>query len=177
MNRLAPSVPQVNDNDPITAALWNSFVYSAGFHLRPPSVLLMQTVSQSIPPSASTKVLFDLALRDTEGGHDPGNNPSRYTIKTAGTYLITIAVAMFDESPDGGQAAATITVNNTVNWAVHLLARVSSITYIGLCCTADVPLQVGDYVEAGLYQDSGTASSTGASIYQGPWMALHWVGL
>lgn len=177
MTRLPPHVPQVDTGDPITAALWNSFVYAVGFHLRAPSALLMQTVSQSVAPSTSTKILFDRAIRDTEGGHDPGNNPSRYTIKTAGTYLVTVAAGLFTQTPDGGQSAVTITVNNTVNWAVHLLPRDSNVSYIGTCASADIPLQIGDYVEAGLYHDAGTATSTNGSAFDGPWMGLHWVGV
>jgi len=178
MNRLPPHVPQVGTGYPITAALWNSFVYAAGFHMRAPSALLMQSITQSVASGTSTKILFDMAARDTEGGHDPANNSSRYTVKTAGTYLVTVAAGMFDETPDGGQAAVTITVNNAVNWAVHLLARDNGAgTFIGACASADIPLQIGDYVEAGLYQDSGQASTTGSTSYAGPWLGLHWVGV
>lgn len=73
MNRLAPNVQQLNTNDPITAAVWNQFVYAAGFHLRAPSALLKQTVMQSVASSTRTGLALDQAVRDTEGGHDPGN--------------------------------------------------------------------------------------------------------
>lgn len=177
MNRLAPHVPQVDTGYPITAALWNSFVYAAGFHLRAPSALLMQTVNQGVPSTTPTRMLFDLAVRDTEGGHDPSVNSSRYTARTAGTYLLTVAAGIFDSDPPGGETSVCLIVNQAVIWAIQLLPRDFGISFPGTCCTADIPLQVGDYVEAQLWQDSGTTTSTGASGSNPAWMGLHWVGV
>ena len=48
------------------------------------------SVSQVVASSTATRLGFDQAVRDTEGGHDPGNNSSRYTVKTAGTLRLPI---------------------------------------------------------------------------------------
>jgi hypothetical protein len=176
MNRLVPNVPLLNTGDPITAAAWNRFVYAAGFHLRAPSALLMQTVMQSVASSTATRVAFDQALRDTEGGHDPGNNSSRYTVKTAGTYLVSSYGMIQGSTPTGGEESVAIIVNEAVIWGIQILPRDSGIVNNLFSCSAEIPLQVGDYVETQLWQDSGTAQST-LSFGQGCWMGLHWVGV
>jgi hypothetical protein len=177
MNRLAPNVPQLNTGDPITAADWNRFVYSAGFHLRAPSALLAQTVSQAVASSTATRLAFDQAVRDTEGGHDPSTNSSRYTVKTAGTYLVSSFAFMQGFTPAGGEESIAIIVNEAVIWAIQLLPRDSGITNPMFSCTAEIPLQLGDYIETQLWQDSGTAQSTSPSVLNYCWMGLHWVGV
>jgi len=177
MNRLAPNVPQLNTGAPITAAAWNRFVYSVGFHLRAPSALLAQTVSQSVASSTATRLAFDLAVRDTEGGHDPSNNSSRYTVKTAGTYLVSSYAFLNSSGPAGGEESVAIIVNEAVIWAIQLLPRDPGLAAVFFSCTAEIPLQIGDYVETQLWQDSGTAQSTTPSVGYSCWMGLHWVGV
>ena len=178
MSRLAPKVPQLDTGDAITAAVWNRFVYAVGFHLRAPSALLAQTVSQSVASTTPTKLLLDQAVRDTEGGHDPGANPSRYTVKTAGTYLVTAYSPMQGSSPAGGEESVAILVNNTVFWAIHILPRDPGMSVNFLSCTTEIPLQAGDFVEAQLWQDSGITQNTGSqSLTFASWMGLHWVGV
>ncbi len=178
VNRLAPSVPQLDTGDPITAAVWNRFVYAAGFHLRAPSALLYQTISQSVASTTPTRIVFDSAVRDTEGGHDPAVNASRYTIKTAGTYLVTIVAAMQSYTPPGGEESLAIIVNGGVFWAIHILPRDPQMTNTWFSCTAEIPLQVGDYVEGQLWQDSGQAQDVPSAFSQpAAWMGLHWVGV
>jgi len=177
LNRLAPNVPQLGTGAPITAAAWNRFVYAAGFHLRAPSALLAQTVMQAVASSTTTRIAFDQALRDTEGGHDPGTNSSRYTVKTAGTYLVSTYAMMQGSSPAGGEESVAIIVNEAVIWAIHILPRDPGITNPMFSCTAEIPLQVGDYIETQLWQDSGTAQTTlSTSPSNACWMGLHWVG-
>ncbi|MBS2531573.1 hypothetical protein KGQ20_02180 [Catenulispora sp. NF23] len=173
MTRLVPAVPQAFPDSPITATAWNSYVYAAGFHMRAPSALLTQTISQSVPTSTSTRIAFDSAVRDTEGGHDPVTNNTRYTVKTPGTYLVSVCAGMFLAGSAGGEESAAIIVNETVIWAIILFGRDMTFARMGGCATAEIPLQTGDYVETQLWQDSGQTESNGT----GAWMGLHWVGL
>jgi len=116
-------------------------------------------------------------VRDTEGGHDPGNNSSRYTVKTAGTYLVSTYAFMQGSSPAGGEESIAIIVNEAIIWAIQLLPRDPGLVNLFFSCTAEIPLQIGDYIETQLWQDSGTAQTTAPSVANSCWMGLHWVGV
>lgn len=79
--------------------------------------------------------------------------------------------------PTGGEESISIIVNEAVIWAIQILPRDSGIVDNLFSCSAEIPLQLGDYVETQLWQDSGSAQSTLSSSGFGSWMGLHWVGI
>ena len=178
MARAAPNVPSINlPNQPITAALWNEYQYAVGFHIPPPTALLLQNTLQSLPSMVSTRILFDTAVRDSDGGHSGTTNPSRYTAPIPGLYNVSVFASILGGgSTAGGERSVGIIVNNAAFWSLQLLAPTSlnGGSYQG-SAEADIPMNAGDYIEATLWQDSGTTMSTSNSYYQAR-MGVRWVG-
>ena len=180
MPRAVPAVPTTYyPKEPIAAADWNAFVYAVGFHIHPPTALLFQNVTQVITSSTNgMRITYDSAERDSDAGHDPTANSSRFTAPIPGLYHVTAIGSIAANNPNGVERSVCIMVNNTTIWAIHLLAPYTgaqgSIFYGS--CSLDIPMNAGDYVEAQLWQDSGdntVRTSTGAAACR---LLVHWAG-
>ncbi|WP_194923210.1 hypothetical protein [Catenulispora pinisilvae] len=176
MARAAPYVPQASPEQPITAALWNQYQYAVGFHSHPPTALLTQNTLQSVPSASATRILFDNAIRDSDAGHSITTNPSRYTAPIPGLYHICVFGSLEGGSAGGGERSLAIVLNGGAYWVLHLLAPSSygAGSFVG-SAQVEIPMNIGDYVEASFYQDSGTTLSTSISYYQAR-MGIRWVG-
>ena len=113
-----------------------------------------RSAAWSAPNGGGTNVPFDAEDFDTDAFHDPATNPSRITIPAGlgGYYQL-----------NGG---IRYTYNGTGARAVDLLVNGSPVAGIGvgaapvattLSCGKPVPLNAGDYIELGPYQNSGGA--------------------
>jgi len=154
MTRTIPAVPYVYPDQPVAAADWNDFVYACGFYTHPPAALLYQNATQVVPSATPTLVSFDSAERDSDAGHNPTANSNRYTIQIPGLYHVTAMGSIDPTNNNGGERSIGIKVNDTTFWSFHLLAPYAQGFFYGTC-SADIPLNAGDWVEAHLFQDSG----------------------
>ena len=164
--------PAIRPQQPITAADWNDFVYSVGFHTRPPAALLLQNLYQSVTSATTTKAILDSAVRDSDAGHDPTANSSRYTVQVPGLYQVMVIGYVPGNAAAGNERYLAIIVNNTAIWSM----QVANTSFWGTC-GMDIPLNTGDYIEIQTWQDSGAAANTQA----GPnnlslQMLVVWVG-
>jgi hypothetical protein len=154
------------------------------FMLDPPSVILRQTVSQSLPNNAYTALTFTTEDYDNEatasylsgvGMHDPAVNPSRMTCQTAGRYLLTGGCSFVSGT---GRRGLQWTVNGVSVPATQIIFAAGSTSGQDMPCRVTiVSLSVGDYVELRAFQDSGAAMSLGVPSPGGSNATARWIGL
>ena len=119
-------------------------------------VRVYQSASQSLSNATFTTITFGSENFDTDAFHSTVSNTSRLTVPTgkAGKYYVYAQLAYNGNST--GQRQAEITVNGSGGYAKTVELNNGS-SYITTPITSTViTLAVGDYVELGGYQDSGT---------------------
>jgi hypothetical protein len=156
----------------LTAALWNAQVRDpVSFLLDPPRFSGLYTKGPTDPAVNSgtgfNAFPLDTEIYDTEGGHSPTVNPTRYTAVYAGLYELAYSFS-WGGNATGSRAVcvrvngATITApGNTIQAAA---ANSNSWVDNGVCRTF---LNVGDYVELMSWQNSGSGlnpSSTNCGL-------------
>jgi len=115
-----------------------------------------RSTNQSIPNNAATNLSFDTVRWDSSG-HWNVANPTRLTCKVAGTYIVTANVNWVSSAAGGANRVVGIKVNG-IAVGVGGMAAVAIIgSFIGESAPTIVQLNVGDYVEAYAFQDSGGA--------------------
>lgn len=147
------------------------------FLLDPPRCKLRNTAAQSIPASAYTALTFNTEDYDNEpsGLHDPSTNPSRITIRTAGTYVLLGQVGWAGNTT--GRRGARIDQNGAVIpgcqniWAPGTTQGIAYPAPVIL-----VPCSVGDYLELKVFQESGGALSTVATSESQSRFEARWMG-
>lgn len=114
--------------------------------------------TQAISSNAYTDVSFDVEVYDTDGMFDPAD-PTKLTIKTAGTYLLTGAVR-WAPNATGVRTIGIVPNDNGIAWfaADTRVASASEATRHGVSTVTR--LAAGDYVELTAYQTSGGALNT-----------------
>ena len=129
-----------------------------------------QTTGQSIPNDTQTAVVFDtLSFSQSSPGiasmWDTAAN-TKLTAPVAGIYVIAASV-FFEEGPTTGYAQLSILLNGSQYNAVSTMLFASS-ALVGLSAAAVIKMNAGDYVQAMVYQSSGSSASldTGSSTDQ-----------
>lgn len=158
------TAPILFDGFPYPASMWQAALDEiarlAATTIKP-HAFLRQSSNQSIGHGAWTAVTFGVEDFDTHGGHDLVTNTSRYTAQVAGTYHV-IGRGGFAANSTGHRgvriAKNGTVVNGSGNYFQSTTSDVWSTT--GSC---DVHLDVGQYVEVQVIQDSGGALNTSAS--------------
>jgi hypothetical protein len=171
---LTYTAPIVLDGFPVPAALLQAALDEiarlAATAIKP-HAFLRQTSNQSIGHGAWTALAWGVEDFDTHGGHDLVTNTSRYTAVVAGTYTVLVRGGFAANSTGhrGVRVAKNgAVVNNSANYKQTTTADVWS--DLG---SADVHLNVGEYVEGQVIQDSGGAINTSASAGDvGPSMSV-----
>lgn len=120
-----------------------------------PSCRVYNNSNISIPNAVYTVLPFNNEHFDTDNIHDNTTNNTRLTCKTAGVYLIIGSVSFGVNST--GVRTSRITLNNT-----DFLATVTNnATTIAIATRQSISaiykLNVNDYVELFVYQDSGNS--------------------
>lgn len=162
----------------IASALWNSQVNALNSFLGTPPVFKgLQTTTQSIPSSNATSMLtMQSANVDTEGGWSSVTNPNRYTVQTAGRYLLIANVCIgAGTSTDTTNRGAVLLLNGTIIRISQTPANTNNIwqaqTSTAVLCA------VGDYLQFGAIQQSGGALSTAvANLWNQPSLEIYWQG-
>lgn len=116
------------------------------------------SIAQSIPNAASTALTFNSAYFDTDGMHDPlGVDPSRLTATTKGKYIVTANVGLDPNAV--GTRSVGIKLNNSTFVAQQNWAGFTGDSNI-VSVSATISMNVGDYVQVVVYQNSGGALNT-----------------
>lgn len=118
-------------------------------------VRLRRSTAQSVPNTTDVIVSFDVEDYDTSGYHDPATNPSRITVPTTGYYRVWYYV-QFPLNATGGRIAQ-VKVNNTGAPVVVTQQAGSNGFNNEMSGAVDIRLTAGDYIELGVYQNSGGA--------------------
>lgn len=110
--------------------------------------------NQSIANGTSVAVAFGVENFDTDTMHDTSTNNTRITAKTAGTYIIYGNVRWYDGTT--GQRQLTIRLNgSTIVGQIQTAPAISGATEQVIVCMWQ--LDVDDYVELVMYQNTGSA--------------------
>lgn len=145
-----------------------------GFLLAPPIFQGRQTVAQTLTTGVFAAITMDAEDVDSAGGHSTSSNTSRYIAQYAGWYIL------------GGVAgiAANATGRRLTKWRVNGSADVNgsgvfspstaaSVVKVPLA-TIKVFLNVGDYVEAMVAQESGGNVNTAVSATDQSYAGADW---
>lgn len=156
-----------------TAAYLNMLRDAINFLTRPPQARLHQAAAQSIANNAFSPIAFDSTDTDTYSGHSNTTNNTRYTAQAAGTYLLMGGVSTATSAAGFRQLAFRVNAGTSI----HKLQGAPSPSFeTALNTAASVPLNVGDYIEFGIWQNSGGPLSTvvaDQSVW--PWMDVYFI--
>jgi hypothetical protein len=137
----------------------------------PPVFVGTQTVAQSIPANAFTSLTMDSEVVDTFNGHSTSTNTSRYTCALAGWYNVV------GRYPTSGTAntkrIASIAVNGTGVRNNEIDPSDASLSTVEV--TALVFLNVSDYVEVQVLQNTAGALNTNVASGYASTMEVHWL--
>lgn len=112
------------------------------------------SVHVSIPHNTWTAAPFNSEDYDTDGIHDPVTNNSRLTCKTAGLYYI-VGMTEFWENATGFRSSE-ITYNG-IRIADMMVPNIGAVWTTSFLLLTIYSLNVDDYVELRVYQNSGGA--------------------
>jgi hypothetical protein len=138
-----------------------------------PRARVRMLAPQSIAPSAFTPVAFDDDVWDTDDIHDPESHATRLTARTAGLYVMT---ASFEwESNPVGWRTAVLKVNaiTNVSFAQQLAVKGGDTVQ---AITAQYVMNVLDYVELVVRQNSGGPLDLGGGPNIESNLSMSWVG-
>lgn len=138
------------------AAYFNALRDAINFLANKPMAVLTQTTAQTINNGVAAQITFDSTVTDTYGGHSNSTNNTRYTAQVAGWYLV-IGSSVWNNI-SGGDRTMTINKNGSVvpYYGIGNPAATVNVNP-GETASGLVQLNAGDYVEIGVYQDSGGA--------------------
>lgn len=141
------------------ANLNNNTVSAFGFTSAPPLCKLRQTVLQT-SLSSWQSVLWDTEDVDSDNGHSTVTNTSRYTAQTAGWYtmLSTIPMQPSSSSTVVLQTAFKLNGSTSSNMLGKAAAPCTSASQYGAHIGDCRFLNVGDYIEVGVYVTVGTVT-------------------
>lgn len=170
-----PTLPSFVDGVLPTSQLTQAMAALA-FMMDPPRAQLRQTVAQSLTTGIAAAVTFTTEDYDTALGHDTSTNPSRYVSQYPGRYKIS----------GGASFAANATGRRITKWQINgadvMGSQVSLPTTAASVCgvparTLEVYLDVDDYLELIVIQESGGALNTAVSSSDQALMCVRWVAL
>lgn len=156
-----------------TAAYANSLKAATDFLANPPSSIARRAANQSIANATWTLITFDTEDRDTDAMFTTASG-NRITIVTAGLYHVQFRAGFIPNTVGDrltqickGVVADT---NSFARSAFKPTGTDATDTISG-----DIPLIAGDTLSFQVYQNSGGALNTEASIYGQPRASARWV--
>jgi hypothetical protein len=142
----------------VSAAQLNANLRDAiNFLLAPPMAVLRQTVSQSLPTGVWTPVNLDSEDLDRDGGHSTVTNTSRYTSQTPSWYGVDLT-GSFTNAAATGLRGLAFRLNGVTKSRKQ---QAAGTTFPILNTSGKIFLNVGDYLESVLYQDTAVSLGTG----------------
>jgi hypothetical protein len=139
----------------------------------PPIVSVYNSASQNHATTAAWQALtFDSEIDDTNGMHSTVTNTSRFTVVTAGLYI----VSAFAARGVGIRKNGTLATGPTHGASLVPTTGAAVGTATGIC--RPVRLIVGDWIELVAYQSSGgILAMTGSAASGYPHFSASWVSL
>jgi hypothetical protein len=136
------------------------------------------TTDQTMNNGANVMFNLDAENYDTSGFHSTTSNNSRITIPSgkAGYYLITGVATYQGGSAGAGQRDLYVQLNGTTGLVNVVSQRVTNLNFLGMSLSDIQYLAVGDYIELGGYQDSGTSASTFTQGSRRVFLAVQYLG-
>lgn len=148
------------------------------FALNPPLAELRQTVVQSIPNGTGTPITWDVEDWDKNPAgtpqHDNVTNNSRFTAVFAGIYELGGAGG-FAANVTGQRVTAWIINGSTVNGSQVSDQALGALGNKVAARSKLVFLNVGDYVELTLFQNSGGPLNTNVTSNEQSSAMIRWV--
>lgn len=140
---------------------------------KPDGCRVFNSAAQACASGAYTQLTFDSERYDSNSLHSTSSNTSRLTAATAGVYLIVGHVAIANNST--GQRALRVLLNGSATIAFYEISAVSG-DNSALTISTVYKLSVSDYVEVGIFQNSGGPLNTVVSAPACPEFAMQWLG-
>jgi hypothetical protein len=133
------------------------------FLLTPPIAALRAVATQSLTTATWTALLFDVEDKDSVNGHSTSVNPSRYTAVYAGWYWCA-GVGAFALSATGSRGVGWYVNGSAISAVASLMPSVAASFGTDLPAPGQLLfLDVSDYVELRVFQNTGGALSTSAN--------------
>lgn len=127
------------------------------------------SADESIATGGDVALTFDTERYDTNGLHSVAANTSRLTAKRAGVYLISAHILW--ASGTNAPRALTIYLNGATPIA-QVYDQMTTATFIAHSIATLYHLNVNDYVEAMVHQNTGAALKVVASANKSPEFAM-----
>lgn len=121
----------------------------------------LRGTSTSIPNNVDTAVPYATEVRDSDNGHDPVTNNSRYTFPFKGIYAVTSRVGFANDAASTVREVSHRIDGSTVHFGARW-ASTSNIIYI-VTVTNYFNVNAGQWVETIVNQNSGSALALSAS--------------
>lgn len=156
--------PTAVAGQPLAAADWNTKLRDSIESLaKPPSVVVFRNTAQLVGNAGSVSVVQWLGVAAQTDAFWSAGTPSRVTCPAGlgGKYLAT-AIPIWDINGTGGRYSAFLK-NGGDAWRVNSGGSAGWYTQHNLVAPLD--LVPGDYVELGVYQNSGVALNLKGDVY------------
>lgn len=121
------------------------------------------TASQSVGTGSWTSLALAAEDVDSADGHDNATNNTRYTAVYAGWYQVSCVVGTIAGNVTGRRGARFAVNGTLINASRCLLAATTASAIVMPGTTVVLYLNVGDYVEAQGFQDSGGPLNFGSA--------------
>lgn len=161
-----------------TSTLLNARIRDAIQFLKSvPMCVLRRTSTQAIGSDSWTAVDWQNEDLDSDNGHDPFAVTTRYVAKTAGFYLLVGTVGWQNAATKYRKICFRKNGQDTLKYGEHTLNVHEANTIIHhLTTSAYVYLEVNDYIELMVNQDSGVTLNLTVDSSD-PRLEIRWVGL
>ena len=175
MVRTVPSIGTHIPSDLVTATDYNNGPAASNTFLTTiPIFMGYQTAAQLITNNTLTAITLNAELVDSDGGHSPTTNTSRYTCQVAGWYAAA-GVVSFASNGTGSRMAAIL--RNGLYWtgasAQGPPANAGVTSLATNACL--VQLNVNDYIELFTFQNSGGSLNTSVTTRNTSGMSVWWI--
>lgn len=148
----------------LTAAKLNTDLRDGlNFLLASPRAQLYKTAPQSTATGTFTTLSFDAEVIDSDGAHSTSTNNSRFTAQTSGWYQVSASIHWNPDSTAGFRMT-TIDINNSGTPQFFDMSVPMSDNSLVLNPCGMLFLNVGDYVEVKVYQNSGASRNVSGTL-------------
>lgn len=130
---------------------------------------MTRDAAQSIPSDGNEKIDFDNIEFDTGG--IASTDTGRFTIKTAGRYLVNAACMLVD-SLDSGEGLWIFIYKNGATARFYMNYTGVANGYGSVEINEIMDLEVDDYLELYVFHNEGSAQNTRSSVYDKPRMSV-----
>ena len=177
MARTVPSVSMQQTGNLVSAELWDNGIKTVNdFLSNRPAFKAISSVGQAVSNNTWSAVQYNQGHLDTDAGHSSVTNNTRYTCQVAGMYWVK-GSAGWQLNAAGACRIDPCVAKNGATWsgAGSFMVRPSG-DYALFSTSALVRMNVGDYVEIWVRQESGvTLSLDGGTSLMPPDFSVIWI--